>query len=219
MVAYEVRAPGNARFISSMIPTASAALTATLITYGYWAIFPIAVIEGPIVSIVAGFFVSTGHFGALSVFMLLVIADLVGDSMYYALGRFGGKHAIERWGSYVGVHEERIARFKELFDRHDWKVLFLGKASAVGSVILTAAGVAQMPYIRFMWLNLLGSTPKVLLFLGIGYFIGDSYVKADAYLKYGGIISTLVAIALVMVWIAIGGYVKKQTEEPPQSDA
>lgn len=208
-----------------ILATSSAAISATLITYGYWAIFPIAVIEGPIIAIVAGFFVASGHLNGLVVVSTLVVADLIGDTLYYALGRYGGRKAIAKWGPYVGVSEHRVLRFKKIFDRHDWKILFFGKTNAAGSVILAAAGVAEMPFLRFMGWNTIASLPKVLFFVGVGYFIGDSYTKAETYLTYSGIISTVVAIAALIIWAIVGGYVSKramsngeETSERPQSN-
>ena len=55
--------------------------------FGYWVIFPFIVIEGPITTIVAGWFASLGylHLGVLLV--IANIADMVGDSMYYFIGQ------------------------------------------------------------------------------------------------------------------------------------
>nr|MDQ2860784.1 hypothetical protein [Pseudomonadota bacterium] len=64
--------------------------------YGYAVLFPIAVVEGPAVTLVAGALVASGQFDGLLVFAMLVAADLVGDALYYSLGRWGHTPFLER---------------------------------------------------------------------------------------------------------------------------
>ena len=68
---------------------APAALVALITSYGYVLIFLLAIVEGPIVSIVAGFVSSLGYLDILVAYGVLVASDMVGDMLYYALGRWG----------------------------------------------------------------------------------------------------------------------------------
>jgi membrane protein DedA with SNARE-associated domain len=58
--------------------------------YKYWLIFPIVIIEGPIIVVISGFLVYLGFLNAYITYIILVIGDSIGDSMYYAIGRYGG---------------------------------------------------------------------------------------------------------------------------------
>ena len=64
------------------MPTPDAVI-AILINYGYFLLFPIAVLEGPIISVIAGFLVLQGYFNILLVYAVMVVADLTGDFLYY----------------------------------------------------------------------------------------------------------------------------------------
>ena len=81
--------------------------------YGYAVLFPLAVIEGPAVSVLAGFAVSLGYLNGIAVFLVLLLGDVVGDALHYALGRWGRKSFIERWGKYVGLNYERVMKLEE----------------------------------------------------------------------------------------------------------
>src|SRR3989344_2135523 len=53
-----------------------------LLTYRYAIIFPVAVVEGPIISILSGLLIASGAVNAYWVFLLLVAADIIGDVIF-----------------------------------------------------------------------------------------------------------------------------------------
>jgi membrane protein DedA with SNARE-associated domain len=55
----------------------------------YFVLFPLMIIEGPAVMIIAGFLVSLGYYELRDVFVTAVIAALIGDFLHYAAGRWG----------------------------------------------------------------------------------------------------------------------------------
>ncbi|HSB80935.1 MAG TPA: DedA family protein [Candidatus Methylomirabilis sp.] len=154
-----------------------------LIQYRYLLMFPIMVVEGPIITVIAGFQVSLGHLNFFATYALAVTADLLGDSLYYIAGRVGAKGFVGRWGKYLRVTWVQIDRVKRHFERHVGKTLLLGKLThGAGGLILLAAGVAEVPYIVFLWFNLLGTLPKSLIFLLVGFYFGHGYQRINAYL-------------------------------------
>src|SRR6266498_108866 len=170
--------------------------------YKYFVLFPIVVVEGPIITIIGGFLASLGYLRLTIALPVVVAADLVGDSIYYAFGRWGGRRFIDRWGHYFGATAERVEKLEGHFHRHQGKTLVIGKLShAVVIVILLAAGVARVPYGKFVWYNFIGTLPKSLLFLLIGYYFGRSYEQFNAYLNYYAVITPLIVVAVL-----VGGY-------------
>jgi membrane protein DedA with SNARE-associated domain len=182
--------------------------------YGYVMIFPIAIVEGPIVAVLAGFLVSLGHLNWLLVFLVLMAGDMVGDTLYYALGRWGGRGFLHRWGKYVGLTEDRAAAFKKTFAAHDWKIILIGKTQAVGSAVLFAAGVARMPFGKYMFYNVLGGTPKIALFEAVGFFFGAWYGTVSTYMNYAGAASFVLALALLFGYWFFRRRVKEEGRLP-----
>jgi len=155
-----------------------------LIQYKYLLLFPVLVVEGPIITVIAGFLVSLGDLDFLRTYVLAVTADLLGDTLYYTAGRFGAHRFVGRWGKYLGVTWCQIERFKRHFERRVGTSLLLGKLThGVGGLILLAAGVAEVPYGDFLWFNLLGTLPKSLLFLLVGFYFGHGYQRINTYLN------------------------------------
>ena len=62
---------------------------ALIFEYRYVAIFALAFIEGPVVSLILGFLVAGGSFELIPTVGALVLGDLVPDTLYYYVGRFG----------------------------------------------------------------------------------------------------------------------------------
>jgi membrane protein DedA with SNARE-associated domain len=175
-------------------------ITRLLGIYQYIILFPLATVEGPIVSVIAGFLVFTGQLHFALTIAVLIGGDLLGDLIYYSIGRYGGRSFVDRWGKYIGLHAERIGAVEAHFQNHPGKTLFFGKTQPWGSLILAAAGIAHMPFGRFMQLNLLATVPKSLFFLLLGYYFGHLYsiVALDRSIKYAGFAVFLIGIAVVL---------------------
>jgi len=72
-----------------------------IVCYKYLVLYPIMVFEGPIITIIAGFFVSIGHLNGPAVFMVLIVGDVTGDSLYYTIGRWGKGLTLTRLGRLI----------------------------------------------------------------------------------------------------------------------
>lgn len=62
-----------------------------LTAYKYFFLFPIVVVEGPIITVIAGFLSSLGYLNIIIAYLVVVAGDIVGDSAYYAIGFYGRK--------------------------------------------------------------------------------------------------------------------------------
>ena len=181
------------------MPTPDAVI-AILINYGYFLLFPIAVLEGPIISVIAGFLVLQGYFNILLVYAVMVVADLTGDFLYYGIGRFAKKSFLDKWGHFIGLHTERLSVIEKHFEKGGGKTLLFGKLThSVGFMILLAAGAARMPLKKFFWFNFLATLPKSLIFIGIGYFFGYAYNQVNSYIEK-------ISLIIFIVIILTGGY-------------
>ncbi|MCX6788630.1 MAG: DedA family protein [bacterium] len=189
----------------------TSAILALIIKYKYLIIFPIAVLEGPLISMAVGFLIYSGYLNAFFAFTLLILADLVGDSLYYSIGRFGRKTFIHKYGRYIGINEERVLKLETQFEHHHWKIIAVGKTQAVGSLILVAAGIANAPFKKFLWYNLLGTVPKTLIFVFIGYFFSHGFEAITSFSNSIGIISIGMSVALLIFYIVFKMYLKKKS--------
>jgi len=175
-----------------------------LITYKYLLLLPVSIVEGPIVSIIAGFLCSKGLLSLFVTYPVLIMGDLLGDTMYYSIGRWGGRSFIHRWGRFIGVKEEKLLRTDNHFKNHGGKTLIFGKTQALGGVILVAAGLGKMPYLRFIWLNLVTTIVKSFLLLITGYYFGHAYRLIDHYFGLYGVITLLLITFAAIIYFLFG---------------
>lgn len=178
------------------------AILALIVQYKYILLFPIALVEGPIVSVLGGFLASSGHLNPVAVFVVVLLGDLVADTVYYFLGRYGGASFIRKYGKYLRISDAAVQRLESHFQKHAGKTLFAAKfAHGLGFMTLFAAGMSGMPYRKFMVLNFLSAALKSAVLVIIGYYFGYAYQRINDYLSYTAYILIGLAVTLVVGYI------------------
>jgi len=195
-----------------MHPVLLPKLASLLSRYGYAVLFPVAVVEGPGAAIVAGALVGSGQLDGVTVILMLVAADLVGDALYYALGRWGHTPLLERIGARLKITKDRLGPLEKHFRKHELKLIMLGKTQALGSVILYFAGAVKMSFVRFMLYNLLGTAPKILLFVSIGFFVGQTIIHSAKSVDYITFVTFGIALILLVTYLLARRYMKRQLD-------
>ena len=187
---------------------ATSNISPLLIQYGYAIYFPLTIIEGPIVTVIGGFLSSLGYFNLFLVYSMAIFGNLVGDTGYYFIGRWGGDKISSR-KRFLGINTEQVKKLEKHFDKHAGKTIFLGKWTHYFIIpILVAGGVVKMPYKKFIWLNLVGELPKSLAFLLVGYYFGEAYNQLDKFSNYA-----LVAVIIIAIIIAIVYFLRKKIKK------
>lgn len=173
-----------------------------VLVFKYLFLFLLAFIEGPIVSVIGGFLSSTGHLNIFIAYVIVLFGDVFGDGMYYLFGYYGRERFVERWGRYLGITLERVKNLEKLFGTHSGKTILIGKwTHAFGFAVLLSAGIVKMPFKKFILINFLGSIPKSLIFILIGYYFGQAYVQIDKYIGYATLSMFLGLLLIVGVYI------------------
>ncbi len=182
------------------MPTASP-LIAWLLTYKYAVAYPLAVVEGPIVMILAGFLLRLGFFSFWPIYLILIAGDLTGDVVWYLVGRYGGRPLITKYGHWISVTPENVVRAESFFHKHQIKILFISKiTTGFGFAIATliAAGAVRVPFKKYILVNFFGEFIWAGFLLAIGYFVGHLYTFFDAGLRWGFIAGIVIVGTLAM---------------------
>lgn len=196
-----------------MHQTALDVFVAWMAHYGYFVLFPIAAIEGPVITIIAGFLVGQGEFNFWAAYAVVIAGDLAGDLWHYYLGRWGKKKPFGKVWRWLGITEERVRQVEGHFKKHSGKTLLIGKfAHGVGGVGLVAAGFAEMPLARFLWWNFLGTLAKSLILIGVGYEFGQSYNRIGKYLDYTAIIAIVLGLVLGISYFVLARLSRKMED-------
>jgi membrane protein DedA with SNARE-associated domain len=182
-----------------------------LAQYKYLTLFPLTVIEGPIITVVAGFFSSLGYLNIFVAYLVVVAGDLTGDIIHYYIGRIGGMDFFSRHRKFLGVGQEELKKIEGQFSKRGAKLLFIGKMShGIGGAFLIAAGIIKMPFGKFIFSNMLATLLKSLILLLIGFYFGHALNSINTYLERVALITTGVAILLVIIYLF---YLKKNNSD------
>ena len=131
--------------------------------------------------------------------------SVAGAVVGYAIGAWGGRPILDRWGRYVGIGAADLDRADRWFERWGSWAVFLGRmVPLVRTFVSYPAGISRMPMGRFLLFSTLGSLPWNLALIYAGFVVGDNYeaisaaMKPYEYLIYAVVI--VVVVVLVVRW-------------------
>jgi membrane protein DedA with SNARE-associated domain len=130
----------------------------------------------------------------------------LGALVAYAIGWYGGRPIIERWGRYLGVTPDDLDRADDFFARHGDAAAFFGRmVPIIRSLVSFAAGISHMRLGRFIVFTFLGSLPWTLLLVVAGMVMGANWEEIGGILKRFEylVLAILVVIALLWIWFRI----------------
>src|ERR1700733_7166680 len=110
--------------IDKLISGLSAFIVATISTLGYGGVILMMAIESACIPLpseiimpFSGYLVSTGRFDLFLVATAGAIGCNLGSIVGYAVGQYGGRAFVERWGRYVLLNMDHLAQAERFFDR------------------------------------------------------------------------------------------------------
>jgi len=186
--------------------------------YGYWAIalllllenIGVPVVPGEFALIAGAIFAGTGRAGlnVAIVGVIAVICCFAGAEIGYAIGRFGGRAVVLRYGRYAFVREHHLDRAEAAVARFGGVLVVIARfivgLREFNGII---AGVTGMHVRRFLIYNGLGAVVWVAVWVSAGYLAGDhiNAIYRDAT-RYSGYVLAAVVILLAAylswrVWV------------------
>jgi membrane protein DedA with SNARE-associated domain len=189
-------------------------VTQLLLDYGLVLLFAFVAVEsagvpipGETALITAALFARPEHhhWSLLSVIVVAAAAAIIGDNVGYALGRFGGRALIDRWGYAKRYADKALPPSERFFKKHGAKTVFFGRFIALLRVTAAwLAGISRMHWWLFAAWNAAGG---IVWATGIGllaYFAGKA--AADAVSRFGlygaaGLIAVgIVGFLFLRIW-------------------
>jgi membrane protein DedA with SNARE-associated domain len=132
-----------------------------------------------------------------------VLANTIGAVIGWLIGDYGGRPLLERFGKWLHITPQRIARAERWFDRFGVLAVPLGMTTPViRSFVAIPAGIARMPLSRFVPLALIGCIPFCFGLAGGGWALGSSYGRLHHDFNYVSIAIGVLAVALIgyLIW-------------------
>jgi membrane protein DedA with SNARE-associated domain len=191
------------------LPGVLHSLEPTLNHFGYLAVLGLVLIEdfgvpvpGETALIVAAVYAGAGRLSIVLVAVLGFCGALLGDNIGFAIGHFGGRRLVQRYGRYILLTPERLDRATDFFERHGGKIIIVarfieGLRQANGII----AGTTGMYWSRFLIFNAIGAALWVVVWTSVGYFSGSHidaiYSDATRYSTYLAITAAAVLLAYI----------------------
>lgn len=131
-----------------------------------------------------------------------IAGSMVGSWLAYALGAWGGRPAIDRWGRYLLLRPHEVDRAHGWFERRGEAVVFLGRlVPLIRAFVSLPAGVARMDLKRFTLFTLFGVIPWCLGLALAGKALGAQWQTLENYFAPAAILAAIALIGAIAWWI------------------
>jgi membrane protein DedA with SNARE-associated domain len=157
----------------------------------------------------AGFNVFEGNLTLFGIIIAGLIGDLAGATIAYSIGYYGRVELLERQGGKLHMSQARLERAHRWFERHGAPVIVVSRLLPfVRAAFPYAAGVAKMPFWRFIALATLGSIVWITGLGVLGREVGSDWQawrRHLEYVDYAGAVALVVMIAYLIRRAQRGG--------------
>jgi membrane protein DedA with SNARE-associated domain len=150
----------------------------------------------------AGFDVFQGNLTLPGIIVGGVVGDVAGASIAYAIGYYGRRELFERQGSKFHMSASRLDHAHRWFERYGAPSIFVSRlVPIVRAAFPYAAGVAEMPFWRFLLAATLGS----IIWIGglgiLGREVGSQWQTWRHHLEYVDYVGAALVIAAIVYLI------------------
>ncbi len=136
------------------------------------------------------------------VVIVATLGNTFGSLIAYAIGAWGGRPFLERWGRYLLIRPHEIELAERFFDRYGAATAFLSRLlPIVRTFISFPAGVARMPLGKFVAYSTAGALPWSMLLVYAGLQLGANWEEIRRALQP---FDLAIAIAVAAGIVAFG---------------
>lgn len=150
----------------------------------------------------AGFNVFQGHLTMVGVIVFGVIGDMAGASTAYGIGYFGRRELVERHGNKLHISMRKLDRADAWFDRYGAPVIVVSRWIPFARAAFPyAAGVARMPFWRFLTFATIGSIVWITALGELGNAVGSQWQNWRHNLEYVDYVFAALLLAAIVYLI------------------
>ena len=162
----------------------------------------------------AGFLVGTGELSFFGALAAATAGSTAGAFILYAMGRWGGRRLVLRYGRWLRVDRPQLDRAEGWFKRWgDSLVLFARVVPVARSVVSIPAGTAKMPPLRFTLLTVIGSALWNAVLIGAGVILGANWATVQDWVgSYSNVVLAVAAVGAA-VFLLLRHYRRKNKQD------
>lgn len=175
-----------------------------VIHFGYCAVLVGTFFEGEIILILGGFAAHRGYLSLPLVICAAFAGSLVGDQVYFFLGRYRGRAFLAKHPGWSG----RVTRFNGLMKRFGTPFILIFRfLYGMRTVAPFAIGLSDVSTAKFVLLNALSAAVWAVVVGVLGYVFGHAMevvledVKKYELIVMAGLVAVAVAAYLIRRWL------------------
>ncbi|WP_341281437.1 DedA family protein [Paenibacillus sp. FSL H8-0537] len=119
----------------------------------------------------------------------------------YAFGRYGGRPLVEKYGKYIKIKKKHVDLAEEWFKKYGSGIVFTARfVPVMRQVISIPAGMAKMNFWLFTILTAAASLPWALLFVYLGFSLGENWENIHEQSKDYVLPAIILAVLLIIIY-------------------
>ena len=141
------------------------------------------------------------------VVVVATIGNTIGSLIGYAIGAYGGRPFLQRWGRYLLIRDHEIEAAERFFERYGAATAFFSRLlPVVRTFISFPAGVARMPLPKFIAFSTAGAFLWSIALVFAGTQLGAHWEDIRRALQPFDLLIVVVSVALAVlfVWWRLG---------------
>jgi len=148
----------------------------------------------------SGFLAAAGRFNLFALALAGAVGSVIGSWVTYALGYYGGRPLVERYGKYVLITHHDLDLAERFFKKFGAWSTFIGRMlPIVRTFISIPAGIAEEPLGSFTLAAFVGSFIWSYFLAWLGKTLGNNWHILSSYFhKFDVVI--VVVIAFGIIW-------------------
>lgn len=177
--------------------------------FGYLGMFLSMILEAIIIIIPSELILATGGilasqkiFSFWGAFIIGLVGSIFCAAIIYAMGYFGGRPFVEKYGKYFFMKQEDIDKADVWFNKYGMLAAFIGRNfPIIRTFISLPIGMTRLSFIKFMIYTTLGSIPWTFAFVYVGYALGNNWVLLSNYTSKLKVPIIIILIIMVINWL------------------
>jgi membrane protein DedA with SNARE-associated domain len=149
------------------------------------------------------------------------LGNTLGSLVAYAIGAYGGRPFLERYGKYLLIRQHEIDAADRFFEKYGAATVFFGRLlPIVRTFISFPAGVTRMPLGKFIAYSTAGALPWSIALVYAGVLLGANWVEIREMLKPFdlAIAAAVVILFLGLLWWRLGMPGRPRRATPSAAD-
>ena len=133
---------------------------------------------GQTIMVAAAIYAGAGRLNIVGVAAVAFVAAVMGDNIGYWIGVRGGRKLVHRFGKYIFLTPERLAKAERFFQRRGNRIVLVARfIDGIRQFNGVIAGITAMPWRTFLIYNAIGAALWVGWWTTVAYVLGTHLVE------------------------------------------